>query len=84
MKGLLKPFVTGFVIGGFAPVAIEFNKIVLKTLWRFNCTAAEIAWDMFRGHREQLQQQQRLAAAQTENEDENDDEIEDESLKPYL
>ena len=85
MEGLLKASLAGIALGGIAAIVVEVNQIALKTLWKLNYIAAETAWGMFKAsltniHREQrLQQQrrrqwlqQRMAAAQTENEDEND------------
>ena len=53
-------------------VEIDANIIAAKALWRFNCLAAETAWDIFKAPFERAinrELQQQLAAMQTENED---------------
>ena len=70
MEGLIGAF-AGIAVGGFAAAVVEANKIAAQALWRFNCLAAETAWVMVKAPLEKMhrERQQRLVAAQTENED---------------
>ena len=83
MEDIVRAALAGIAIGGFAAAVVGANQIVLQSLWQFNCLAAETAWVMAKAPLERMirtrQEQQRrrqwlqrMAAAQTENEDEND------------
>ena len=72
MKDLIRGALARIAVGGFAAAVVEANKIAAQALWQFNCLAAETAWVMVKApwdkrveHRER---QQRVVAAQTENE----------------
>ena len=80
MEDLIRGAIAGIAVGGLAAAVVEANKITAQALWRFNCLAAETAWVMFKAplikmHRER---QQRLVAAQTENEDNSEQNSESE------
>ena len=67
MADLISATLAGLVLGGFTAALVEANKRVVQTLWWFNCLAAKTAWGIFKAH---MEQQQRLEAVQTENEEE--------------
>ena len=71
MEELIRGAIAGIAVGGFVAAVAEANKITAQALWRFNCLAAETAWVMFKAPLEKMhrERQQRLVAAQTENED---------------
>ena len=49
MEDIARAVLTGVAIGGFAAAVVEANIIAVKTLWHFNCLAAETAWEMSKG-----------------------------------
>ena len=46
MEVVMKGALTGMAVGGLTSAVVAINKSVMQTLWRFNCPATEITWDM--------------------------------------
>ena len=74
MEAIARGALVGIAFGGFAAAVVEANSLIVQALWRFNCLAAEIAWDIANAPLEGQRRRRQQRLAETEDaDDENED-----------